>query len=127
MTTIVVTGLVGLNAALEEAAVKALPAMALVAATSGAALEALWRSNARATARKHGRWYPSSITHEVKLRAADVSAEVGPDRSKRQGGMGPGFEFGSVKQPPHLDGTKASRTIEPQFLAEIEAAAAGLL
>lgn len=70
----------------------------------GQAFAADWRHNAKATAGKHGKHYPDSITSEVKLAGLGVTVETGPDSSKPQGGMGRGFEFGSSKQPPHLDG-----------------------
>ena len=125
--TIIVNGLAELTADLEQAAVKALPALAAVAEKAGVSLQAKWRANAKATAKKHGRWYPSSITHETKVTAAAVTVEVGPETGKKQGGMGRGFEYGSVKQPPHLDGKKAADAVEPDFTAACTAAATSLL
>lgn len=125
--SIEIQGLTGLTRDLEQAALAASPAVRAVTEANGKALEEAWRANARRTAGKHGRWYPSSITSEERLTFAGATAEVGPDTSRRQGKMGRGFEYGSVNQPPHLDGTKAAEVIEPKYLAEIEAVAAGLL
>jgi hypothetical protein len=59
-----------------------------------------WRDNARQSAGAHGKHYPSSITTE---KVGDSEWEVGPDSALPQGGMGRGFEWGSVNQPPHND------------------------
>lgn len=125
--SIEIQGLKNLIRDLEQAAVTVLPAVQAVTRENGKALEYAWRANARRTAGKHGKWYPSSITSEDRLTFAGATAEVGPDVTRRQGRMGRGFEFGSVHQPPHLDGTKAAEVIEPQFAAAVEAAVAGLL
>ncbi|HEY9473590.1 MAG TPA: hypothetical protein VIS06_07015, partial [Mycobacteriales bacterium] len=62
---------------------------------------------------------PLSIGYDLVARAATIEATIGPDPSRPQGGMGPGFEFGSVHQPPHLDGKRALDAEEPRFLAEM--------
>ena len=72
-------------------------------------------ANATATAGTHGKHYPKSITAERTLSIGSIGVEVGPDSGMPQGGMGPGFEYGSVNQPPHLDGNKAADVHEPQF------------
>jgi hypothetical protein len=59
-----------------------------------------WRTNARQSAGAHGKHYPHSITAE---KVGDTEWEVGPDSALQQGGMGRGFEWGSVNQPPHND------------------------
>lgn len=65
-----------------------------------------WADNARATSGAHGKFYPDSITSETRL-SRDIIVDTGPDSSLKQGGMGPGFEFGSQNQSPHLDGLRA--------------------
>jgi hypothetical protein len=72
-----------------------------------------WRDNARRTAGRHGKHYPSSITHEQVGGAAIY--EVGPDSELPQGGMGRGFEWGSINQPPHLDMTQAIVSVPDRF------------
>ncbi len=80
-----------------------------------------WRDNARSTAGKHGKHYPRSITaSSTSAGVGDVSWEVGPESALPQGGMGPGFEYGSVNQPPHLDGARAAEVIEPLFRRAVE-------
>lgn len=80
-----------------------------------------WRSNAVATSGTHGKHYPKSISAELRF-STNLEVEIGPDSGKKQGSMGRGFEFGSVNQPPHLDGAKAMDTMQP--LAEQWAMAA---
>jgi hypothetical protein len=75
--------------------------------TSGEAYAQDWASNARETAGSHGRYYPDAIDSEMLLAGLGLTLEVGPNKAKKQGGMGPGFELGSQNQPPHLDGTRA--------------------
>lgn len=129
-----VTGAFELAADMGAAAKEAAVAVAHVTIAVGAELREEWRANARKTSGKHGKWYPSSITSSgvsgggpAEITPAGISVDIGPDKARKQGAMGPGFEYGSVHQPPHLDGTKAVEAIEPKFLSEIELAAKGLL
>lgn len=66
-----------------------------------------WQSNARETSGEHGKWYPDSITTEMKFAGFSIEVETGPESGRKQGSMGRGFEFGSQNQPPHLDGVRA--------------------
>src|SRR5690606_13835025 len=81
-----------------------------------------WRSNARATARRHGKHYPRSITHEA-VGLDGLTYEVGPEFGKLQGRMGRGFEYGSRNQPPHLDGNRAADGIERELARDLAPAA----
>lgn len=108
------------------AASEAMPAMRSVVREGATEVRDAWRTNAAATSGAHGKHYPSSITFETTISAAGPSAEVGPDSSRPQGGMGRGFEFGSKNQPPHLDGTKALDSVGPGIERRI-ATAAGFL
>ncbi len=77
-------------------------------------LRDLWRDNAKDTAGAHGKHYPKAITASSASRGVgDVAWEVGPLSALPQGGMS--FEYGSVNQPPHLDGARAAEVVEPQF------------
>lgn len=82
-----------------------------------------WRRRAKRTARDTSRAYPYSITYDVAIGAHVVAAEVGPDKGKRQGPLGNLIEFGSVNNPPTLDGQKALDAEEPKFLAAMQALA----
>lgn len=96
-----------LGDALVDVGAKAVPAARQVMSDAGEAFANEWRSNATETSGEHGVHYPSSITSELALSVASVSVDVGPESARKQGGMGRGFEFGSVNQPPHLDGLRA--------------------
>lgn len=73
-----------------------------------------WADNARATAGEHGKWYPDTITSETRP-GLSITVETGPESGRKQGGMGPGFEFGSRNQPPHLDGLRAMGPAESRL------------
>jgi hypothetical protein len=66
-----------------------------------------WLENARLTAGAHGRHYPDAIDFDAGWVPGGYEAQIGPRTDMPQGGMGPGFEYGSVHQPPHLDGNRA--------------------
>lgn len=80
-----------------------------------------WRSNAEATSGSHGKHYPKSITSQMHMGMV-VRGEVGPESGMKQGGMGPGFEFGSQNQPPHLDGARALPAAEVAITFGVAAA-----
>ena len=93
---------------------------------SGDAYAKDWANNARGTSGVHGKWYPDSITSETRV-AMGIEVETGPDSSRKQGSMGRGFEFGSVNQPPHLDGLHALPTAEKRLTTAADAAIARLV
>lgn len=77
-----------------------------------------WRDNARSSAGSHAPAYPDSISYDLSLTGAlvgHVEAEIGPDKSRRQGALGNLIEFGSVHNPPHNDGGRALRDESPKF------------
>lgn len=92
---------------------------------SGRELRDEARSRARKTAGRHGKYYPASITDEVRMGDGGIFAEVGPDPDKPQGGMS--FEYGSANQPPHNDINGAADVMEPKFVAAVEKAIDDLL
>lgn len=73
-----------------------------------------WARNATATSGEHGKHYPKSISSETRL-SLGILVETGPESGMPQGGMGPGFEFGSRNQPPHLDGLTAMGPAEERL------------
>lgn len=73
-----------------------------------------WAANARETSGAHGKFYPDSIDSETHV-ALGIEVKIGPNSGKKQGGMGRGFEFGSVNQPPHLDGARALPAAEQRL------------
>ena len=84
-----------------------------------------WQANARATSGAHGVHYPDSITTEMRFAGLGIEVETGPETALKQGRMGRGFEFGSVNQPPHLDGLQAIPLAEAR-LTRLTDAAIGL-
>lgn len=92
---------------LSQIGFKAVPALRGAMGAVGEAFAEEWRRNARETSGTHGKHYPNSIDSELVFGVTGVAVEAGPNTAKRQGGMGPGFEFGSRNQPPHLDGLRA--------------------
>lgn len=86
---------------------------------AGNELRDTWQANARETSGTHGKHYPNSITMDMLI-GRDIVAEVGPDTRLPQGSMGPGFEFGSVNQPPHLDGQRAVDEVGPNLSRDID-------
>jgi hypothetical protein len=79
-----------------------------------------WRANARQTAGKHGRLYPSSIGYDIAAYGRDiVMATIGPDKGGPQGALGNLLEYGSVHNPPHNDGGRALAVELPRFEAQM--------
>jgi hypothetical protein len=103
--------------AAELAAAGARMAAQAVAITSKGALNVknAWRQSASGL--KHAPQYPYSITYDLIRSPAAVAAEIGPDKSKAQGALGNLIEYGSSKNPPHLDGARALAAEEPRFYA----------
>ena len=98
---------------------KSVPVLREVMAASGEAFAREWAANARETSGEHGKWYPDSIDSEMRP-GLHIEVEVGPNAAKPQGRMGPGFEYGSVNQPPHLDGQRATDVVEKSHLKRID-------
>ena len=76
---------------------------------TGESFRDAWRQNAVQTAGEAGKHYPNSIESTPRIRLG-LEVEVGPNPALPQGGMS--FEFGSSKQPPHLDGARAMPAAE---------------
>ena len=99
---------------------KMVPALRAGMQGAGESFAEAWKSNARATSGQHGVHYPDAISAELVFDLGGVSVDVGPETGKPQGGMS--FEFGSQNQPPHLDGLRAMKFVEPQVERIIDAA-----
>ncbi|MCX5601624.1 hypothetical protein OOK29_26080 [Streptomyces phaeochromogenes] len=79
-----------------------------------------WRANARATARKHGKHYPRTVSFDVIPFGRDLwLATIGPTKSGTQGALGNLLEYGSVNNPPHNDGGRALAAELPRFEAQM--------
>ncbi|WP_226962640.1 hypothetical protein [Streptomyces sp. C8S0] len=44
-----------------------------------------WQANARATAGRHARLYPASVSYDMRPHPGGASAEIGPDKTRPQG------------------------------------------
>lgn len=63
----------------------------------------------------HAPAYPSAITYETRATATRASAEIGPDKDRRQGALGNILEYGTVKNPPHPHMGPAADAERPRF------------
>lgn len=97
---------------LVEAAAKATVDAVKVVKRGAGNVKKGWINNAKITAGKHARAYPYSVTYDIE----GTSAEIGPDKSKRQGALGNLMEYGSSSNPPHNDGGRALDTEAPLFI-----------
>jgi len=85
-----------------------------------------WKVNATATAGRHARLYPASISYDMLVHPTGAAAEIGPDKGRPQGPLGNLLEFGSSKNPPHNDGGRALMAEQAAFVAHVAAIAAEL-
>lgn len=71
--------------------------------------------------------YRSSITYDVDETGDEVTAEIGPDKERKQGALGNLFEFGGKRgaAKPHL--IPAWEAEEPKFVAQLGIVAEELL
>ncbi|MFR9796631.1 hypothetical protein ACL02U_12105 [Streptomyces sp. MS06] len=81
-----------------------------------------WRANAAASAGRHARLYPASISYDMRHFTGGAIAEIGPDKGRPQGALGNLLEYGSSKNPPHMDGARAITAEAPRFEEQIAAA-----
>jgi hypothetical protein len=113
--------LVQLAVALERNIPEAERGMAAIVTRGALNVKNDWRDNARASAGRHARLYPGSISYDVTPIPGGAQAEIGPDKDKPQGPLGNLLEFGSVNNPPHNDGGRALLAEEPRFAAQVAA------
>lgn len=111
---------------MSQVGAKAVPALRTTMAAAGEAFAQEWSANARETSGEHGKHYPDSIDSELVFNLSGVSVDVGPNAAKKQGSMGRGFEFGSVNQPPHLDGLRALDGFQQRAERMVDAAIGAL-
>lgn len=70
----------------------------------------------RGYSRAHLKHYPSAMSYDM---IGKLEAEIGPDASMPQGGMGTGIEFGSVHTPPMPHLFPALDVEKPMFERQI--------
>lgn len=84
-------------------------------------------AQASVTGLAHARAYPSSITYDAYAGLRGPVAEIGPDKTKRQGALGNLIEYGSVNNPPRPHVRPAVDAELPKFERAMEDLAARLL
>ena len=57
----------------------------------------------------------SAVNYDVKAGPGGAEAEIGPDKSRRQGALGNLIEFGSINNAPHPGGGPALAAEAPKF------------
>lgn len=73
------------------------------------------------------RHYPGTIGYDLEVNGHEISAEIGPDKSKRQGALGNILEFGTSKNAPLPHLGPALLAEEPKFVKAVADAAARAL
>lgn len=94
-------GVTGLNewvAELDRAQSKSLPAVDAVVAKGAHNIKT--GAARRISGHAHAPAYPDAITYDLFHTPGTSRAEIGPDKSKRQGALGNILEFGTPKNPP---------------------------
>jgi hypothetical protein len=108
-----IEGLTELIATLTAAELKAAPGVFDVVGHGAFNIKKDWQ---RAwTGLKHAPSAARAVSYETRRHAADVSAEIGPDKDKPQGALGNLLEYGSVNNPPHPGGAPALDAEAPRF------------
>ena len=75
----------------------------------------------------HAPAFPSAISYDTKATKSQISAEIGPDKDKKQGALGNILYFGTSKNPAVLDINGPLDREEPKFIKAIEGAIEDLL
>lgn len=77
----------------------------------------------------HAPHYPAAITYDTKDRGVGdgVSAEIGPDKDRRQGALGNFLEYGDPRTPPQAHLGPALDIWTPDLTKGLEKAAADAL
>jgi hypothetical protein len=103
---------------LDKAPGRAVPKLtAATRAASGKIREAMVKD---ATGIGHAPHFPRSITDEVKFGVGRISAEIGPDKSRKQGALGNILYFGGSKSGPVLDINGPLDQETPAYVKAIE-------
>jgi len=106
----------------DEALTGAMPAVRGVVQKGALNIKTDWR---RAwSGHPHAPALPSAVTYDSKATATSASAEIGPDKHKRQGSLGNLFEYGSVHNAPIPGGAPAVAKELPRFERALEDLAA---
>ncbi|MEO3978773.1 hypothetical protein [Streptomyces sp. CAU 1734] len=121
MTTPDIRELLQLAEGLEDRAAEAGPEMAAVVTRGALNVKNGWRQNAIASAGRHARRYPYTVSYDTLPIPGGATAEVGPDKGRPQGPLGNILEFGTSTQAGHNDGGRALQAEAPAFEAQVAA------
>jgi hypothetical protein len=75
---------------------------------------------ARWTGHDHIPHLPNAISYDIAETGGTFSAEVGPDKQKRQGPLGNIIEFGTLNNAPIPGGAPALDEEEPRFVETMQ-------
>ncbi len=106
-------GLEILAADLGQAAEDALPEVRRVVQKGALNIKKDWRQ--AWSGLDHAPRLPYAVTYDTEEKRTSVTAEIGPDKDKRQGALGNLIEYGSVNNAPIPGGAKALRAEEPRY------------
>lgn len=81
----------------------------------------------RVTGLAHAPAYPRSITYDTHQGPTGASAEIGPDKDRRQGALGNLLEYGSIHNRPHPHMGPAGEAEKPRFERAMQDLAAKVL
>ncbi|GLZ62874.1 hypothetical protein [Micromonospora sp. NBRC 107095] len=123
--TVTSSGLNELAVTLESAADDAVPEGRKVVSKGALNIKNDWRR--RWSGSPHAPALPYAIGYDIRTAGTLVSAEIGPDKAKRQGALGNLYEFGSVNNAPRPGGAPALAAESPRFVAALEKLAVDLL
>lgn len=113
-----VSGLTSLGRDLDAVPVKAL--VQTRAVVQRGALNIKKDARERVTGLKHAPAYPLAIGYDTHETLTGASAEIGPDKEKRQGALGNLIEYGSIHNPPRPHLAPALEAEEPRFRKALE-------
>ncbi|MBM0277813.1 hypothetical protein [Micromonospora tarensis] len=125
--TVTVSGFDAVDEALERAAKDVVPEGRKVVSKGALNIKNDWRR--RWSGISYAPALPYAVTYDVRASGTLISAEVGPDKAKRQGALGNIIEFGAPAQNtvPQPGGAPALAAEEPRFLAATEKLGVDLL
>lgn len=118
------SGLADLANDLRNAANKTPQRVHRIVSRHGTNTEKSWRRLYLASSvHGHAKYYPAAVTKDMRSMGEWITAEVGPDKGKRQGPLGNLIEFGSRNNTGQREGEKAIGIEEPHFIRSMERAA----
>lgn len=113
MSDVEVNGLSELIADLTKAESRSVTGVRAVVERGALNVKKDWRQRWGGIA--HAPALPAAVTYDVVYGFGSVSAEIGPDKDKRQGALGNIIEFGTSKNAPIPGGLPALAAEAPRF------------